>query len=556
MEKQLFTKFWIIIATAFLLVILFLAAWFISLEISATDLYETYNKQQLLLVTGAASGIEGLMDDLGTSLSTLAKREEIQYFVEIPSRRELAQKMLELSTQGLTDIGILDAGGTARYFAVDQGVEGINFAWRSYFKTTREVSSTESPGEPVVELQTIDQGDQGFTIAIPIFETTVSPTHPSPSGDFAGIIQGSLTLDTLTERYIVPFKPSGDGHIYLVNKEYDIIWSSDPAISRMNLLGVRQAALEELVNQMSGWSKETANGGAYTYSPPSRRDPVELVAFAPVRVGTETMAIFVKTPASVARQTSTSTFQGQQFVFILSLSTLLVGILLGGLVLRRESRRRFQAEAALRLSETAAAILEERNRLAGDLHDSVTQGLYGIVLHAGAAIGQLAAGQVDQVAAYLREIKETGKEGLAEMRLLIFELRPPVLEQEGLVASLEARLYAVEKRAGLEAEINSKIIDRLPFDVEEVLYRIAQEALNNVLKHAQAKHIQVSLVQDEDHISMEITDDGIGFDPSSTHGRGRIGLANMGERALKMGGELQIDSQPGEGTRIYTEVKL
>ena len=204
----------------------------------------------------------------------------------------------------------------------------------------------------------------------------------------------------------------------------------------------------------------------------------------------------------------------------------------------------------------AQAILKERNRLAGDLHDSVTQGLYGIVLHADAAIGQISAGDSDRASEYLQEIKETGKEGLAEMRLLIFELRPPVLEKEGLVPALEARLYAVEKRVGLEAEITSQAVGRLPKEIEEVFYRIAQEALNNVLKHAQAKHVQVNLNQRGRGLSMEIVDDGAGFIPTSLPKNIGMGLANMEDRAQGIGGNFRVESQPGKGTRVFVEVKI
>jgi signal transduction histidine kinase len=280
-----------------------------------------------------------------------------------------------------------------------------------------------------------------------------------------------------------------------------------------------------------------------------------LIAYFPLNIGTERMVIFTKTPASIARQTSLSTFQGQQFVFLLSLIIILAGILISGWILRRESRQRHRIEATLRRSEMAEAILKERNRLAGDLHDSVTQGLYGILLHADAAVRQISAGDSDRAVDYLQEIKDTGKEGLAEMRLLIFELRPPLLENEGLMSALEARLYAVEKRVGLETEITSNIVGRLPLEIEEVFYRIAQEALNNVLKHAEAKHVLISILQQDQRVSMVITEDGIGFSPSSLRKNIGIGFKNMEERTARIGGVFRVDSQPGKGTQVFMEVE-
>ena len=556
MDKPRFKNFWIVITAAVFLVVLFLAIWLISLEASAQDLYDTYNQQQLLLVNGATSGIEGLFDDLVTSLNTLAKRPEIQYFDEVATRRELSQKLEEMNSLGIGDIGILDSSGTARFFAVKKELEGINLAWRSYYKTVYESSASGEQGSVDIALTPIEQGESGFTIAIPFFETAATTDIPGPSGDFAGVILGSLTLDTLISRHITPFKPPGDGHIYLMNQESDLIWSSDPRVGRINLVGSQMVALEGVFDQMNPLRDDTPGGSAYSFTPTSRREPIQLVAFSPVIIGPETLVIIVKTPAAIARQTSLTTFRSQQIVFILSLVTLLVGAVVGGLVLQRESKRRIQTEVALRQSEMAQAILKERNRLAGDLHDSVTQGLYGIVLHADAAIGQISAGDSDRASEYLQEIKETGKEGLAEMRLLIFELRPPVLEKEGLVPALEARLYAVEKRVGLEAEITSQAVGRLPKEIEEVFYRIAQEALNNVLKHAQAKHVQVNLNQRGRGLSMEIVDDGAGFIPTSLPKNIGMGLANMEDRAQGVGGNFRVESQPGKGTRIFVEAKI
>jgi signal transduction histidine kinase len=142
------------------------------------------------------------------------------------------------------------------------------------------------------------------------------------------------------------------------------------------------------------------------------------------------------------------------------------------------------------------------------------------------------------------------------MRLLIFELRPPILERLGLAAALQARLQAVEGRAGLRTEFKTNLEERLPPDVEEGLYRIALEALNNALKHAQARNIKVHLRQDEPgrtepaRVTLEIADDGIGFDLATARERGGLGLSAMEERAAELGGRLTVESTPGSGTRI------
>ncbi len=200
------------------------------------------------------------------------------------------------------------------------------------------------------------------------------------------------------------------------------------------------------------------------------------------------------------------------------------------------------------------AVVEERQRLARELHDSVTQALYGTTLYAEAAARQLATGEVELVADHLRELRDTAQEALREMRLLIFELRPSILDTEGLVTALRARLEAVEERAGLEVLLRVEGEGTVPAEIEEGLYRIAQEALNNALKHACAGRVSVCLDRGEEAVVLEIVDDGLGFDPSTAVEGGGLGLDGMIERAAKMGGELVLDSEPGAGTRVRVEV--
>ncbi|MCP4139812.1 MAG: hypothetical protein GY755_05895 [Chloroflexi bacterium] len=555
MEKQSFSKFWIIIAAGFLLVGVIWLAWFLTLQATERDVLESYNQQQLLLVEGTAVGIEGLFDDLSGSLGALREVAEIQYFDEDIARSELARKLDELSPLGITDIGFLDAEGTAQIFVIDTAAEGIDYAWRSYFKEAKE-SHVDNTELIIVELQTFRAGKLGFKITIPVFESIVDEEHPAPSGEFAGVIVGNLTFDTLIERHIAPFKPQGEGHIFLVNEDYDIIWSSSDEMSQANLLASRQRALEMMADGMDAWDRGNLRGDFYIYEDETGWDTLELIAFAPISIGGEVMAVGLRAPEDIVRQTSLSNFQGQQVVFGISILTILIGVLVGGFVMRRETQRRFLVEEALSQSEKEQAIVTERNRLAADLHDSVTQGLYGIMLHADAAKGLLAKGKKDKATEYLEEIKAAGKEGLAEMRLLIFELRPPVLEAEGLAAALETRLYAVEKRAGLKAEIQPEIKGRLPLEIEDGLYRISQEVLNNALKHAEAKHIWVNISQDEDIVRLEIKDDGRGFDLDTARKSGGMGLSGIEERAQKMKGKLSIETKPEQGTRTIVEVKI
>ena len=199
------------------------------------------------------------------------------------------------------------------------------------------------------------------------------------------------------------------------------------------------------------------------------------------------------------------------------------------------------------------ATAKERNRLARELHDSVAQTLYGLTLQAEAAARELKTGQTDKAAEQLREIRDSAQQSLQETRLLIFELRPPILEQEGLVAALRARLESVESRSGVKTQIQLQALKQLPAKIEAGLYGISNEALNNILKHAHANQIKVALTQESNTIVLEIQDNGVGFDIDSAEAKSGMGLKGMQERVEQFGGRLQIQSNES-GTTVRVEV--
>ncbi len=208
------------------------------------------------------------------------------------------------------------------------------------------------------------------------------------------------------------------------------------------------------------------------------------------------------------------------------------------------------------------AVVEERQRLARELHDSVTQALYSVTLYAEATHMAMSAGKQDAAVENLRELHRMAREAMIDMRTLIFELHPPALEDEGFVAALQARLAAVEARAGLQTSIcvegAAAVVAKgqLPLSVEEELFWIAVEALNNVIKHADAKQVKVFYQIDAGNVCLEIKDDGVGFDLSKAKQRGGVGLRGMEERAQRIRGKLDIVSLPGQGTTVSVETKI
>jgi signal transduction histidine kinase len=196
------------------------------------------------------------------------------------------------------------------------------------------------------------------------------------------------------------------------------------------------------------------------------------------------------------------------------------------------------------------AVLEERNRLARDLHDSVSQSLYGVGMYAEAAARLLENGNTQAASEHLREVRDSASEALREMRFLIFELRPSILREEGLIPALKARLSAVESRAGVHTELAADDGDRLPYEVEEALYGIAREALNNGLRHGRATRVQIRLTRSAAGTVLDISDDGIGFDVETASQKGGLGLGGMRERAARIDASLSLVSRPGHGTRV------
>ncbi len=206
--------------------------------------------------------------------------------------------------------------------------------------------------------------------------------------------------------------------------------------------------------------------------------------------------------------------------------------------------------AQLRAQAEQAAILQERNRLARDLHDSVTQSLYSLTVLAEAGRRLAKAGDLKRVEEAIGRLGEIGQQALKEMRLLVYQLRPLALKSVGLVKALQQRLDTVERRAGVEASLSVEGEVALPPHVEEELYHIVLEALNNVLKHASATALRVSIRAVTPDIEIEVCDNGKGFAFPGELDTGGIGLVGMQERAERLGGELTVRSLPGAGTMV------
>jgi signal transduction histidine kinase len=201
------------------------------------------------------------------------------------------------------------------------------------------------------------------------------------------------------------------------------------------------------------------------------------------------------------------------------------------------------------------SILEERNRLALELHDAVSQKLFSLVLTAEAA-ETLLGRDVDAARAQLERTRELGREALDELRSLILELRPPDLDRDGLCGALRKRVEVLQHLHGTDIELTlDDAVSAGSSERDQEVLRIAQEAIQNSLRHAAAKHVRVRLGQRDGSLALEVSDDGSGFRPGDPGLRSRrLGLTSMEERAERLGGRLAIRSAPGEGTEVRLEV--
>jgi signal transduction histidine kinase len=220
------------------------------------------------------------------------------------------------------------------------------------------------------------------------------------------------------------------------------------------------------------------------------------------------------------------------------------------------SEQVFFAVESDRLQKRAqeGAALKERERLARELHDAVSQSIFSLSLYTEVGRRQASSGQMARVEESLEQVGKTVQQIMKQMQLLLYELRPNVLEQIGLLGALHQRLEAVERSAGIDVTLEVTGHFRLPSAVEEGLYRIAQEALNNALKHSSAQKTDVSVRVDGDVVTLKIVDDGFGFAALPEGDENIIGILHMRERAAALNADLAIESAPGEGTRVTVSV--
>ncbi|MCX7609746.1 MAG: GAF domain-containing sensor histidine kinase [Anaerolineales bacterium] len=246
------------------------------------------------------------------------------------------------------------------------------------------------------------------------------------------------------------------------------------------------------------------------------------------------------------------------------------GELLGLMALERVGKQGFDAYDLMRLGIAADEIaseilveqqkqkqiaLMERQRLVRDLHDSITQQLYGLVTVTEAIQIGLQAGAVEKIKHLLPQINASARQALREMRLFLYELNPIDLEKEGLIQAIRLRLASVEERSNIRVRFIHKGRFTLSKEQELALYYIVEESLNNALKHAQATEILIQLERRKNKLYLKVIDNGSGFSVKNIRPGGK-GIENMRIRALQIGAVFRISSSGQKGTRVSVTLPL
>jgi signal transduction histidine kinase len=208
----------------------------------------------------------------------------------------------------------------------------------------------------------------------------------------------------------------------------------------------------------------------------------------------------------------------------------------------------------LRARSSQVAVVEERQRLARELHDAVTQALYSQLLFARAGRDALEEDDRVKLRDSLQQVESNATYALKEMRLLLYQLRPAALQHGHLLDAINERFDLVERRLGLQATCAMDADVSWPPDLEDMLYRVTLEALNNVVKHANASTVQVYLCRDQTHLYLSIQDDGRSFEVEQA--QGGMGLSNMQARVTEFDGQLEFVTQPERGTEVRIAIPL
>ena len=369
---------------------------------------------------------------------------------------------------------------------------------------------------------------------------TVQSTEPNAfdeqDAELLKLLADQAAIALTNARLYAEVEESGRRYRHLVDNSPDIVWEVD-AEGRFTFFS-------DSLEARTGWKPEQLLGQRFTV----------LAGATTLAEATEAWRLLRSEPNSEQRVRLDLPLPDGRIAKteVAMTGTMIDGRFVGGHGSVRDISERERLEGDLRDQAAELAAGQERAHLARELHDSVTQALFsmGLTLR---TLEILLGTDPEAAKEKLVELRELQKDALAEMRTLIFELRPSSLESDGLVQALRTHATAVQRRTGLAIVVDAEPIDRLPLAAEEALYRIGQEALHNVVKHANASNATIRIWREGDQVRLSVSDDGGGFDPDAVP-RGHLGLIGMRQRVDLVGGELRVESRAGKGSTIEAAV--
>lgn len=434
-------------------------------------------------------------------------------------------------------------------FPVGGGINGLAALLGAPVRTTDYLTDPRIPHEEDDQAVALRLGLRGMAAA-PLRGQrgdvigTLAISYREPleiGGDAVDLLQGmadQAAIAVTNSRLYAELHESEDRYRYLLRNSPDLVWSTD-AEGHFTFLS---DALEPLL----GWPPEEMVGRPF----------LALTAGEAVPLLRDAWRAFTRPPYPDQQLAVTLKHRDGRPVAadLRAVAIVVDGVFMGGHGAARDMRAQDRLERDLRRQAAELASAQERARLARELHDSVTQVLFSMTLTT-RSIEMLVDRDPDAAEQKLTELRQLEHDALAEMRALIFELRPSNLEEVGLVEALRTHAAAVQGRTGIVVTVDSDAAERPPVAIEGALYRVAQEALHNVVKHARAGNVRIAIERSAGRLAMEVTDDGQGFDPGSVRAAS-LGLAGMRGRIEALEGRLAIDSRLGEGTRVSADVPL
>ena len=483
--------------------------------------------------------IEGLASQVSIAVANARLGERL---AESQAGLEASEQRYRFLVENSPDIiYATDAAGHITYFSesaerslgrLPADVVGLHF--REIVRTTDGVPAGRrfaemAAGRDAVTSRMELLGADGSPIP---FEVTAAPMRLD--GVFAGI-HGAARDIRERERLERDLRDSEERYRYLVQSSPDLVWMTD-AEGRFTFVS-------DPVTRILGWTPDELLGNRFEDLVPQSVLRGTIARFRMLRRRpTETHRTRLRVLTADGRERS---------VEVTAIGMVVGGLFAGAHGAARDVSDRERLETDLRRQAAEIAASEERAHLARELHDSVTQAMFSMTLLS-RSIEILLEKDPSRVPERLATLRELQRETLAEMRALIFELRPGNIEEHGLIHALRTHSASLSGRVGLPVLLEADpdlAQDRPPIDVEVAFYRIAQEALHNVVKHAGAREVRVGIGRVPDGVRMTVADDGRGFDPAAVLD-GHLGLAGMRARAERLGGELLVSSGPGQGTLI------